>query len=118
MKAFCQMEVEEAVAEADGGGQALHLHRIIVDRDRAPRCFVAAIDRGEPIAHLFDRDEKRLIATAKGFGVKVIFIDRRGTESQHIDLCGGPMWKAIRTCENQEKVKAILDELKEERIES
>jgi hypothetical protein len=37
MKCFQCLEVEEAVAYAAAGGQALHLHRIIVDESRAPR---------------------------------------------------------------------------------
>lgn len=94
MRVFGTMEVREAVAHAAGGGQALHLHAIIPDRSRAPRCFVAAVDRGEPIAHLFDLDRERLLATAKKCGVRVLHIDRDGTDRQHIDLCSGPLRKA------------------------
>lgn len=100
MKRFEALEIEEALGHAANGGQALHLHRIIVDRKKAPRCFVAAVDRGEFIAHLFDRDRARLVATAKRLGVKVIFVDRDGTDRQHVDLCGGPMWRAVKECES------------------
>jgi hypothetical protein len=31
--------------------------------------------------------------------VKVIVIDRPGTPRQHIDLCGGPLRKAVAECE-------------------
>lgn len=99
MKSFLALQVDEAIAHAAAGGQALHLHRIIVDRKKAPRCFVAAVDRGEHIAHLFDLDEVRLIATAKRLGVRVIVVDRPGTDRQHIDLCGGPLRKAKALCE-------------------
>lgn len=95
MQIFREREVEEAVAHSAAGGQALHLHRIIVDRRRAPRCFVQAVDRGESIAHLFDLDTERLKATARRLGVRVIYIDRAGTPNQHVDLCGGPLRKAM-----------------------
>ena len=94
LKVFRAIEIDEALAHAKAGGQALHLHRIIPDRDKAPRCFVQAVDRGEDIAHLFDLDRVRLVKTAKRLGVKVIHVDRDGTDRQHIDLCGGPLRKA------------------------
>ena len=112
MKVFQQDQVKEAKAYALAGGQALHLHRIIVDRSRAPRCFVSAIDRGEDIAHLFDQDAQRLIATAKKLGVKVILVEHPGTPRQHIDLCGIPLRKArsiARECAKQESGVALFD---------
>jgi prepilin-type N-terminal cleavage/methylation domain-containing protein/prepilin-type processing-associated H-X9-DG protein len=99
MKKFDEIEVKEAVDYAAAGGQALHLHQIIPDRKKAPRCFVSAVDRGEDIAHLFDRDTERLKATARRLGVRVIFIHREGTDRQHIDLCAGPLKKAIAECD-------------------
>jgi hypothetical protein len=111
---FATLEVLEAVAHAKAGGQSLHLHRIIPDRDRAPRCFVQAVDRGEPIAHLFDLDEVRLLATAKKCGVRVLYIDRRGTDRAHIDLCSGPLRNAYRLlAEGQaDRLAEILAELR------
>lgn len=106
MKSFRQGDVDEAKAYAMAGGQALHLHRIIVDRKRAPRCFVAAVDRGEDIAHLFDQDEVRLIATCRALGVNVIKVEHAGTPRQHIDLCGGPLRKAKAMCETREITNA------------
>ncbi|HZZ80972.1 MAG TPA: hypothetical protein VFE62_20895 [Gemmataceae bacterium] len=94
MKTFSQSQVEEAKAYALEGGQALHLHRIIVDRDKAPACFVQAVDRGEDIAHLFDQDAKRLRDTVKKLGVRVVVIEHRGTPRQHVDLCGRPLQRA------------------------
>ena len=95
---FSQSEVAEAKAHAMQGGQSLHVHRIIVDRKKAPRCFGAAIDRGESIAHLFDQDAERLRKTAKKLGVKVIVVEHEGTPRQHIDLCGSPLKKARELC--------------------
>ena len=100
MKAFREREVEKAVAYAKAGGQALHLHRIIPDRRTAPRCFVAAVDRGESIAHMFDLNRERLVETARALGVKVVYVDRDGTDRQHVDLCGAPLRKAVARCEN------------------
>lgn len=97
MKRFRTLEIDEALAHAKEGGQSLHLHRIIAGK--APRCFVHAVNRGEDIAHLFDLDELRLVATAKRLGVRVIHIDRQGTDRQHIDLCGAPLRKALELCD-------------------
>lgn len=98
MKHFSTMEIKEAYAHAEEGGQALHTHNIIVDERRAPQCFVRAIRRGEWIAHLFDLDSKRLVKTARELGVNVIFIDGEGTSRQHIDLCGSPLKRALVRC--------------------
>lgn len=100
MRAYTTMQVDEAVAYAAAGGVALHLHTIIVHRDRAPRCFVAAVDRGEWIAHLFGQNEHELRAIATQLGVRVIVVERRGKPGQHIDLCGRPLRRAIDLCEN------------------
>jgi hypothetical protein len=101
MRAFKCMEIDEALGHAADGGQALHLHRIIVDAAKAPRCFVAAVGRGEDIAHLFDRDEARLVATVRRLGVRVVVVERRGTPRQHVDLCAGPLRKALALCERE-----------------
>lgn len=93
-------EIREAEAYANNGGQALHCHRIIVNKDTAPRCFVNAVARGEDIAHLFDRDYARLVLTARKLGVKKIVVEYVGHEGQHIDLCGGPLKKALALCED------------------
>lgn len=94
MKIFQCLELGEALEHARQGGQALHLHRIVFPH--SPRCFRAAVERGEEIAHLFDLDRERLIRTARRLGVRVVFVDRDGTDRQHIDLCGAPLKKAIR----------------------
>jgi hypothetical protein len=99
MRCFSQYEVEEAIAHAAAGGQALHLHRIILDRELAPRCFVRAVDKGEDIAHLFDTDLGRLVFTARRLGVRVVAVEREGTPRQHIDLCGAPLKRARKECE-------------------
>lgn len=78
----------------------MHIHRFIVDRQKAPRCFVAAVDRGEDIAHLFDLDKLRLKATARRLGVRVVMIDREDTLRQHVDLVGQPLRRALALCEN------------------
>jgi hypothetical protein len=107
MRAFGTMDLREAEAFAAAGGQALHLHNIIVDRSRAPKCFVRDVDAGRPIAHLFDADVERLKRTARGLGVKVIVVERTGQPGQHIDLCGGPLAKAMAMVDNPAEAKAV-----------
>lgn len=118
MKVFHTLELEEARAHAAEGGQSLHLHRIIVDRAKAPSCFVRAVDSGQPIAHLFDLNRDRLLATARACGVRVLFIDREGTPSQHIDLCSGPLWKACKMldADQGDKLKEVLAALKPAKV--
>lgn len=94
MRIFQQREVQEAQAHAAAGGQALHLHRCIPDPSTAPRCFVQAVDRGEAIAHLFDKDARRLELTVRRLGVRVVVIEHRGKPGQHVDLCGAPLQRA------------------------
>jgi hypothetical protein len=106
MKLFEIRELRQAVDYAVAGNQALHLHNIIVNPRQAPQCFVRAIENGEYIAHLFDMDEERLIKTARKLGVRVIKVERKGTPSQHIDLCGVPLVKAMTMCESPEEYRA------------
>ncbi len=101
MRHFECLELEEALAYAAAGGQALHTHRIIVDERKAPQCFVRALRRGEDIAHLFDQDSFRLRKTVKKLGVNIIFIERPGQPGQHVDLCGKPLQRALALCETE-----------------
>lgn len=106
MRAFTTMQLEEAQAHAAAGGIALHLHTIIVNRDKAPACFVRAVDRGEWIAHLFGQNEQELRTAALRLGVNVIVVERRGKPGQHIDLCGRPLRRALDLCENADTTPA------------
>jgi hypothetical protein len=56
---------------------------------------VEAVARGESIGHLFDRDEPRLRRTAARLGIKRVKVERIGTDRQHVDLCGGPLRRAV-----------------------
>jgi hypothetical protein len=102
MKRFTRRQIQGAVDHALEGGQALHLHRIIGDRRKAPRCFVATIDRGEEIAHLFDQDRGRLVATVRRLGVRVVRVEHEGTTRQHVDLMGLPLQRALSMCRQGE----------------
>lgn len=99
MKQFPLREAEEAIEFARLGGQALHIHNIIVDYDKAPACFVREVESGRIIAHLFDQNYERLVKTARSLGVRVILVERKGRQSQHIDLCGKPLQRAIKLCD-------------------
>lgn len=95
---FEERELHEARAHAMAGGQALHMMsgRYAYLRPDTPNCFKG---RGQ-IAHLFDQSIPRLAATAKKLGVRVIKIERASTPSQHIDLCGKPLARALALCPN------------------
>lgn len=93
------MELKEAANHAAQGGQALHLHRIVFDS--SPLCFRRAVSKGEYIAHLFDQNVVRLIATARRFGVRVLKLEKRDTGYQHIDLCGKPLQRALEVARNE-----------------
>lgn len=95
MKRFEHREIREAIAYAEGGGQALHVW------DPGPGGWPGApavFQRNRPWAHLFDYDRERLIRTATSLGVRVIKVDSDGKRGQHIDLCGKPLKKAIGMC--------------------
>jgi hypothetical protein len=99
-KLFQMRQVEEAKAYALEGGIAVHLHNIVFPD--SPNCFKAAINRGEQIAHVFCQDEARLIALAKELGVRVIYVDRPQSDSQHIDLCSKPLKKLLDIIKDNE----------------
>lgn len=96
MKAFTLKELRLAYTEAASGGQALHLMpgSFAYGRRDTPSCFKGR----DQIAHLFDQDRDRLIATARRFGVRVIKVEWPGSYRQHIDLCGVPLERALKEC--------------------
>jgi hypothetical protein len=100
VKTFQQREIKAAVAFAMAGGQALHLmdESFAYIRPDTPACF----KQRKQIAHLFDQDRARLVTTARALGVRVIKVEREGTESQHIDLCGRPLERAIEAAKQTE----------------
>lgn len=91
IKRFEERELREAIAFAKEGGQALHVHSLNQNGHRLFR-------RYPKIAHLFDQDRVRLVATARELGVRVIVVDHPGTDKQHIDLCGKPFNLALSAC--------------------
>lgn len=90
---FEQNELLAAYDHAAAGGQALHLMsgRFAYIRSDTPSCFKGRAH----LAHLFDQDRERLIATARRLGVRVIKVERPGARGQHIDLCGKPLERAL-----------------------
>ncbi len=95
MKVFEERQIFEAYKFAAGGGQALHLFSDPGVYPGAPACF----KKSREAAHLFDQNTKRLIATARQLGVRVIKIGRIGMSKQHVDLCGRPLRQAIKFAE-------------------
>ena len=94
MMRFAERDYKAALAFAAGGGQGLHVFTGAAAHPGAPVCF----KRSEGAAHLFDGNKGRLLATAKALGVRRVKIELEGTDRQHVDLCGGPLRKAIGMC--------------------
>jgi len=95
MKLFKAREVQ-AAKEYSLRGQALHVW------DPGPGGWPGAplvFQRNRPWAHLFDMNEERLLKTARRLGVRRPRVDRRGELGQHIDLCGKPLERAMKECE-------------------
>jgi hypothetical protein len=87
MKFFA--DLREALKHVAESGQALHY-----SCPKAPACF-----KGKRLwGHLLDGDRKRLVATARALGVRVIRVHRPGEPRQHVDLCGKPLGRAMRMC--------------------
>lgn len=93
MKKFEMKQVRDAYLFSDEGGQALHMHTL----NKGHKLF----ERYPVIAHLMDMNKNRLISTARRLGVRVIKVEREGAQGQHIDLCGKPLERAIRLCEEE-----------------
>lgn len=78
------------IQEAANGGQGLLVHKSIQGMP-APGCFKRSHEWGK----LYDQDLHRLVRTATAWGVKRIVVHHSGTPKQHVDLCGGPLLKAL-----------------------
>lgn len=103
MKRFETREIREAIAHAAAGGQALHVCRSAqFVGPNAPKCF----QESELFAHLFDQNRRRLIETARELGVRVLKLERGFTPTQHIDLCRGPLEKALKRCDREHAKEA------------
>lgn len=93
LRVFATLELREARAFAAAGGIAIHLHRFVTHR--APACFKRDVAAGYPIAHVFGADAEALAALARRCGVRVVLVERRGTPSQHVDMCGRPLRRLL-----------------------
>jgi len=94
VKVFDSAHLRDGLAFVAAGAQALHVWRVAWAGTK-PRCFVD----GRLWGHLMDRDEARLVRTARRLGVCKIKVDRLGKRGQHIDLCGRPLERAIEEAE-------------------
>lgn len=86
MKLFAAKEIRQAVAYAQTGETAIHLHCIVFPN--SPTCFKSAVIRGEWIAHVFSQDAELLKEIARRSGIRVICLEHEGSPRQHIDFCG------------------------------
>jgi len=102
MKLFKERDIFSAYDYAMAGGQALH-ESTPGPYPNTPVCF----KRAKKWAHLFDQDEKRLTATALGFGVRVIKVSHRGDKRQHIDLCGKPLENAMSQAKKDLEIEGL-----------
>ena len=81
---------------AAGGGVALHVWQPPRGGwPGAPRVFLREARAGRPWAHLFDQDVRRLQEFARRLGVRRIVVHHADTPRQHVDLCGGPLDRAM-----------------------
>lgn len=81
------------------GQQVLHVWTPTLEQRRAARPLV--FRQTKLWAHLVDMDFDRLVKTARGLGVERVVVERKGTHLQHVDLCGGPLKRAIARCERE-----------------
>lgn len=91
MRLFTTKQLRAAIQYAKEGGQALHVHPFTSGH----RLFARYNEAG----HLFDQNFDRLVLTAKRLGIRVIKVERIGTDKQHIDICATPLALAKRLCE-------------------
>lgn len=76
MRLFDQPLQADAFAYAKAGGQALHL-------------------LGLTPARLYDKDLRRLVATARELGMPDVCVAFTGTPRQHVVIKGWPLVKAV-----------------------
>jgi len=92
LKLFRMFQLDEAIAWAKEGQEALHVYR--PGQLRPSR--LDAFNNSATWGHLFCQDREALIIAARHFGVQRIVIHHQGTDRQHVDLCGKPLELAIR----------------------
>lgn len=98
MRLFSWRQIEEARDFAEAGGQALHVYPSkLANKKSAPLCF----KNTDQWAHLFDQDKERLVKTVRRLGVRKVVIHGMGRD-QHVDLCAGPLRRAIESCEGED----------------
>lgn len=100
MRQFSEQQLRQAVQHALDGGQALHVfHGTEPWVARSPACFRKAHSLGLPWAHLLDQDTRRLWGMARRLGVRRVALHKKGTSTQHVDLCLGPLRRALAACQ-------------------
>lgn len=102
----------EALALAERGGQALHVWDPRTQPGQLARA--PAIFRGQyPWAHLIDHNFDRLVTTARRLGVRRTVVGREGGRGQHIDLCAGPLRRAVAAAAIHAGYEDVVFEIEE-----
>lgn len=109
IKYFSHDEVKAALKHSSSGGVALHVFKPS-KKSNAPAVFKMCARKGQNWAHLLDQNKTRLIMTARMLGVKKVAVHREGLTTQHIDLCGWPLFKAIQEAEEASAMIESIDE--------
>ncbi len=94
MTIFHLDQEKDAVAYAAAGGQALHV-------------------LGITPARLYDRDLPRLVATARGLGLREVHVSRTATDRQHVEVRGLPLIKACMHAREYIPNVSLMDMLQE-----
>ncbi len=99
---FEHREVAAAKAHSAAGGIALHVWNPGPQGwPGAPACFMKEAKAGRPWAHLLDQNLDRLLALGRKLGVSASALDKKGQPDQHLDLCAGPLRKAMAMAETR-----------------
>lgn len=88
MTLFRHPDLKSAYAHVAEGGQAVYLRR------RFPK--------EQPTAWLIDSKADRLYETARRLGARNVRVLRQGREGQCVEICCGPLNRAVAECATPE----------------
>ena len=97
MTLFRHPDLKAAYQHVADGGQALYLRR------RFPK--------EQQTAWLIDNQADRLYETARRLGARTVRILRQGRDGQCVDLCCGPLNRAVAECSTDELQLGWIDRM-------